>query len=80
MKVIDYFEFIEECSGMVNDEGFETFDELLHVSLNKKALVNLVLEFTSIVAKSDITLDELANPFDYENDLKEDTPPLKLVH
>ena len=80
MRVIDYFEFIEKCSGMVNEEGYETFDELLHAGLNKKDLINLVVEFTSIIAKSDLTLDDLANPFDYENNLKEDTRPLKLVH
>ena len=78
MRVIDYFQFIDECSGMINEEGFETFNDLLNTGLTKDDLINLVVEFTSIVSKSDLTVDELANPF---NDLIKEAPShLKLVH
>ena len=79
MRVIDYFQFIDECGEMINEEGFETFNDLLNTGLTKDDLINLVVEFTSIVSKSDLTMDELANPF--EDILIEEAPsPLKLVH
>lgn len=88
MKVIDYFEFINECSDMVNDEGYESYNELLNVSLTKKDLINLIIEFTSIIVKSKVSLDILKNPFetgnDWDNVSNEDKlmnkSHLKIVH
>jgi len=79
MKVIDYFKFIDECSEMSDEEGYETFNNLLNTDLIKDDLINLIIEFTSIVCKADLSLDQLENPF--EDILIEEAPsPLKLVH
>ena len=68
MRIVDYFKFIEACETMVDEEGYETFDELLHHGLTKKDLINLVIEFTSVIAQADVSLDILENPFETGND------------
>ncbi len=79
MKVIDYFKFIDECSEMSDEEGFKVYNSLLKEELDKESLVDLILEFTQIVCKADLSLDQLENPF--EDILIEEAPsPLKLVH
>jgi len=67
MKVIDYFNRIEECSEMETDEGFHAFDKCVN-NLSKQELLELIIEFTSIVARLDVSLDILENPFDTDND------------
>ena len=70
MTVVEYFKFRESCETMVDEEGYETFDELLHHGLTKKDLINLVIEFTSVVAQADVSLEILENPFNHKPDLK----------
>ena len=78
MTVIDYFEFIDECSGMNNEEGFKVYNSLLKEELTKEELVDLIVEFTKIVCDANLSLEQLTNPFE---DMIEDEPShLKLVH
>ena len=78
MTVIDYFEFIDECSGMNNEEGFKVYNSLLKEELTKEELVDLIVEFTKIICDANLSLEQLTNPFE---DMIEDTPShLKLVH
>lgn len=78
MTVIDYFEFIDECSGMNNEEGFKVYNSLLKEELTKEELVDLIVEFTKIVCDANLSLEQLTNPFE---DMIEDKPShLKLVH
>jgi len=79
MKVIDYFQFIDECSQMNDEEGYKVYDTLLKEELSKDELVDLILEFTHIVCKADLSLEELTNPF---NEPVEEVNKnhLKIVH
>lgn len=79
MRVIDYFKFIDECSEMSDEEGYKTYDIFLKEELSKEELVNLILEFTQIVCKADLSLEELTNPF---NEPLEEVNKnhLKIVH
>ena len=79
MRVIDYFKFIDECSEMSDEEGYKTYDIFLKEELSKEELANLILEFTQIVCKADLSLEELTNPF---NEPLEEVNKnhLKIVH
>lgn len=79
MRVIDYFKFIDDCSEMSDEEGYKAFDIFLKEELSKEELFNLILEFTQIVCKSDLSLEELTNPF---NEPLEEVNKnhLKIVH
>tara|TARA_R100000935_G_C2786336_1_gene143938 strand:+ start:326 stop:571 length:246 start_codon:yes stop_codon:yes gene_type:complete len=81
MKVIDYFNKIEDCSKMTDEEGFEAYDRFIN-NLTNADLITLIIEFTSIIVKADVSLEILENPFetDDEDSKHVNKNHLKLVH
>tara|TARA_R110002012_G_scaffold64373_1_gene169299 strand:+ start:59 stop:346 length:288 start_codon:yes stop_codon:yes gene_type:complete len=67
MKAIEYFNKIEEFANLKDKEGFEAFEKCLY-GLNKEDLLELIVEFTSIIAKADVSLDIIEDPFETGND------------
>ena len=67
MKVIEYFNKIDDFANLKDKEGFEAFEKCLY-DLSKEDLLELIVEFTSIIAKADVSLDILENPFETGND------------
>ena len=61
MKAIEYFNKIEEFANLKDKEGFEAFEKCLY-GLNKEDLLELIVEFTSIIAKADVSLDIIEDP------------------
>ena len=78
MKVIEYFNKIEEFSEMENEKGFKAYEDLLQ-NLSKEDLLELIVEFTSVSARVEISLDILENPFDSFDETGKERA-LKLVH
>mgnify|MGYP003627605129 CR=1 FL=1 len=88
MKAIEYFNKIEEFANLKDKEGFEAFEKCLY-GLNKEDLLELIVEFTSIIAKADVSLDIIEDPFEINkyfnkrcNDIEDivNKSHLKIVH
>lgn len=81
MKVIDYFNIIDDCSKMTDEEGFKAYEKFIN-NLTNADLLNLIIEFTSIIVKADVSLDILENPFDTDDEDTKDMNKshLKLIH
>jgi len=75
MKAIEYFDKIEEFTRLSDMEGFEAYENLLF-NLDKEDLLELITEFTSIVAKAKVSFDIIENPYlsynDWDNVNEED--------
>jgi hypothetical protein len=75
MKAIEYFDKIEEFTRLSDMEGFEAYENLLF-NLDKEDLLELITEFTSIVAKAKVSFDIIENPYlscnDWDNVSEED--------
>jgi hypothetical protein len=88
MKAIEYFNKIEEFANLKDKEGFEAFEKCLY-GLNKEDLLELIVEFTSIIAKADVSLDIIEDPFEINKDFNKvcddiedavNKSHLKIVH
>jgi hypothetical protein len=62
MKAIEYFDKIEEFTRLSDMEGFEAYENLLF-NLDKENLLELITEFTSIIAKAKVSFDIIENPY-----------------
>lgn len=75
MKAIEYFDKIEEFTKLSDDKGFEAYENLL-LTLDNEDLLELITEFTSIIAKAKVSFDIIENPHlsynDWDNVSEED--------
>jgi hypothetical protein len=64
------------------EKSFEKIDKLFYEDLDRKELVDVLLELIMIVTQSDIDFNILENPFDVLEDIKKEDkkPDLKIVH
>ena len=64
------------------EKSFKKIDKLFYEDLDRKELVDVLLELIMIVTQSDIDFNILENPFDVLDDIKKEDkkPDLKIVH